>query len=135
MLEFEMDGFGQKPSFESFVAKVPEENKSKEGFTTVGVALYFYTYNSWKGRALYLDVLYVMTEFRGFGIGKGLLSRVAKVAREKSCQIMELNVLGHNSQSRGFYAAHGAQDITIREGWHTQRFEEESLNKLAHNAP
>ena len=35
------------------------------GFKIVGYALYFYTYSTWKGRAMYLDDLYVMPEFRG----------------------------------------------------------------------
>lgn len=35
------------------------------GHTKVGYSLYFYTYSSWKGRAVYMEDLYVMPEFRG----------------------------------------------------------------------
>ena len=35
------------------------------GHTKIGYALYFYTYSSWKGRAVYMEDLYVMPEFRG----------------------------------------------------------------------
>ncbi|XP_054612083.1 thialysine N-epsilon-acetyltransferase-like [Dunckerocampus dactyliophorus] len=133
--EFERDGFGKKPLFESLVAEVPEENKSKEGFTVVGVALYYYTYCTWNGRAVFLEDLYVMPEFRGFGIGTGLLSTLAKVVTEKSCNLMEVNVMGQNSRSRGFYAAAGARDVTVMDNWHTLRFDAKSLNKLANKSP
>ncbi|XP_077361192.1 thialysine N-epsilon-acetyltransferase-like [Festucalex cinctus] len=128
--ELERDTFGQNPWFESLVAEVPEENKSKEGFKTVGLAVYFYSYSTWKGRTVYLEDLYVMPEFRGFGIGQNLLSTLAKVAREKQCVQLELNVLGQNSRSRSFYVARGAQDITARDDWHMLRFDTQSLNDL-----
>uniref|UniRef100_A0A4W6BUH7 Spermidine/spermine N1-acetyltransferase family member 2b n=1 Tax=Lates calcarifer TaxID=8187 RepID=A0A4W6BUH7_LATCA len=64
-LELERDGFCQNPFFECLVAEVPEEHISKEGFTVVGYALYFYTYSTWRGRSVYLEDLYVMPEFRG----------------------------------------------------------------------
>ena len=35
------------------------------GHTKVGYSLYFYTYSSWKGRAVYMEDLYVMPEYRG----------------------------------------------------------------------
>ncbi|XP_023818399.1 diamine acetyltransferase 2 isoform X2 [Oryzias latipes] len=78
--ELERDGFCENPFFQCLVAEVPEEHKSKEGFTVVGYALYFYTYSTWKGRSIFLEDLYVMPEFRGNGIGKGLLCKVAEVA-------------------------------------------------------
>ncbi|XP_078786635.1 diamine acetyltransferase 2b isoform X2 [Oryzias latipes] len=79
-VELERDGFCENPFFQCLVAEVPEEHKSKEGFTVVGYALYFYTYSTWKGRSIFLEDLYVMPEFRGNGIGKGLLCKVAEVA-------------------------------------------------------
>ncbi|XP_077361188.1 thialysine N-epsilon-acetyltransferase-like isoform X1 [Festucalex cinctus] len=129
--DLQRDGFSQNPSFECIVAEVPEENKSKEGFTIVGCALYFYTYSSWKGRSMYLESLYVMPEFRGFGIGTGLMSTVAKVAKEKQCVRFQLHVLDKNTPSRGFYAARGGQDLTDKEGWHLIRFHGQSLDRLA----
>lgn len=35
------------------------------GHTKIGYALYFYSYSSWSGRAVYMEDLYVMPEFRG----------------------------------------------------------------------
>ncbi|XP_051903466.1 diamine acetyltransferase 1-like [Hippocampus zosterae] len=129
--EVQRHGFSQNPCFESFVAVVPDEHKSKEGFTIVGCALYFDIYDVWKGQAVCLDQFYVMPEFRGFGIGKALLSNVAKVAKEKGCSLLQLNVLDWNTPSLDFFAARGAQDITVKEGWHVINFDGQSLERLA----
>uniref|UniRef100_A0A3P9HKA7 Spermidine/spermine N1-acetyltransferase family member 2b n=1 Tax=Oryzias latipes TaxID=8090 RepID=A0A3P9HKA7_ORYLA len=132
--ELERDGFGENPFFQCLVAEVPEEHKSKEGFTVVGYALYFYTYSTWKGRSIFLEDLYVMPEFRGNGIGKGLLCKVAEVGKKKECVRLQLSVLDWNTPSRDFYAAKGAQDLTVSEGWHAIRFDGPSLDNLAKEA-
>ncbi|XP_034540163.1 diamine acetyltransferase 2b [Notolabrus celidotus] len=133
--ELERDGFCQNPFFECLVAEVSEEHKSKEGFTLVGYTLYFYTYSTWKGRSVYLEDLYVMPDFRGNGIGKGLLSKVAEVGKNKQCVRLQLSVLDWNTPSRDFYTAKGAQDLTDSEGWHFIRFDNQSLDDLANGAP
>ncbi|XP_061658839.1 uncharacterized protein LOC133491572 isoform X1 [Syngnathoides biaculeatus] len=63
--DLERDGFSQNPWFECLVAEVPEKNKSKDGFRTVGIANYCYKYNTWRGRSVFLEDFYVMPEFRG----------------------------------------------------------------------
>ncbi|XP_061753620.1 diamine acetyltransferase 1-like isoform X2 [Nerophis ophidion] len=133
--EFERDGFGQNPWFESLVAEVPEENTSKEGCIIVGLALYFYTYCTWKGRSVFLEDLYVMPEFRGCAIGKGLLSTVAKVAIEQQCVQMKFNVTDQDIRTRAFYAAKGAQVCSFMDNWHTQHLDAKNLRKLANEAP
>ncbi|CAK6953702.1 diamine acetyltransferase 2b [Scomber scombrus] len=133
--ELERDGFCQNPFFGCLVAEVPEEHKSKEGFTVIGYALYFYTYSTWMGRSVYLEDLYVMPEFRGNGIGKGLLCKVAKVGKDKQCVRLQLSVLNWNTPTRDFYAAKGAQDLTESEGWHFIRFDGQNLDNLANDAP
>ncbi|XP_074528858.1 thialysine N-epsilon-acetyltransferase-like [Halichoeres trimaculatus] len=133
--ELERDGFCPNPFFECVVAEVSEEYKSKEGFTLVGYALYFYTYSTWKGRSVYLEDLYVMPEFRGNGIGKGLLSKVAEIGKKKQCVQLQLSLFDWNTQARNFYAAKGAQDLTESEGWHFIRFDNQSLDNLANEAP
>ncbi|XP_026184062.1 diamine acetyltransferase 2-like isoform X1 [Mastacembelus armatus] len=133
--ELERDGFCQNPFFECLIAEVPEEHKSKEGFTIVGYAFYFYTYSTWKGRSQYLEDLYVMPEFRGNGIGKALLSKVTEVGKNKGCVRLQLSVLNWNTPSLDFYAAKGAQDLTVSEGWHFIRFDGKHLDDLAKGAP
>ncbi|KAJ8276105.1 hypothetical protein COCON_G00078570 [Conger conger] len=133
--ELEQDGFSAFPFFHCLVAEVPEEHKSKEGHTTVGYALYFYTYSTWKGRSVFLEDLYVMPEFRGKGIGKALLSKVAAVGKEQQCVRLQFTVLDWNTPSLDFYFSKGAQDLTATEGWHLLRFDGEALDRLANEAP
>ncbi|KAJ8342968.1 hypothetical protein SKAU_G00328960 [Synaphobranchus kaupii] len=133
--ELEKDGFSANPLFQCFVAEVPEECRSKEGYTKVGYALYFYTYSSWKGQSVYLDDLYVMPEFRGKGIGNALLSKVATVVKEQQCVHLRLTVLDWNTPSQDFYFSKGARDLTTSVGWHLLTFDGEALDKLAKEAP
>ncbi|XP_046905019.1 diamine acetyltransferase 1-like isoform X1 [Hypomesus transpacificus] len=77
--DLEQDGFSKNPFFHGIIAEVPEQHRTKEGHSKVGYALYFFSYSSWKGRAVYMEDLYVMPEFRGKGIGKALMSKVAQV--------------------------------------------------------
>ena len=45
---------------------------------TIGFALYFFNFSTWRGKAgLYLEDLFVRPEFRGRGYGKLLLSYLA----------------------------------------------------------
>ncbi|KAJ8266097.1 hypothetical protein GJAV_G00125830 [Gymnothorax javanicus] len=133
--ELEQDGFSANPFFRCLVAEVPVEHKSQEGHTTVGYALYFYTYSTWEGRVVFLEDIYVMPEFRGKGIGKALLGKVAAVCKEQQCLRLQLSVLNWNTPARDFYFSKGARDLTASEGWHCLRFVGEALDKLAEKAP
>ncbi|XP_029524612.1 diamine acetyltransferase 2b isoform X3 [Oncorhynchus nerka] len=113
--------------------KVPQE--CRLGYTVVGYALYFYTYSTWKGRSVYMEDLYVMPDFRGKGIGTGLMAKVAQVGVEKQCVRLQFSVLEWNKPSLDFYIAKGAEDLTAKEGWHFLRFHGQSLDTLAKEAP
>uniref|UniRef100_A0A3P8RV71 Spermidine/spermine N1-acetyltransferase family member 2b n=1 Tax=Amphiprion percula TaxID=161767 RepID=A0A3P8RV71_AMPPE len=72
----------------------------------------------------------------GNGIGTGLLSKVAEVAKKKKqCVQLQLSVFDWNTPSRDFYAAKGAQDLTDTEGWHFICFDGQNLDNLANGAP
>lgn len=59
----------------------------------------------------------------------------AQVGKEKQCVRLQLSVLNWNTPSRDFYAAKGAQDLTVSEGWHFIRFDGQNLDNLANDAP
>lgn len=98
--------------------------------TLLGYALYFYTYSTWKGKALYLEDLYVTPGCRGQGLGSALFNRVAKRAFETHCCRLDFAVLNWNP-AQDFYKAKGAINITEQEGWHHYRLDREALAKLA----
>ncbi|XP_070963122.1 diamine acetyltransferase 2b isoform X2 [Oncorhynchus clarkii lewisi] len=114
--DLERDGFSPNPFYECLIAEVPDEHKTKDGYTVVGYALYFYTYSTWKGRSVYVEDLYVMPDFREKGIGTGLMAKVAQVGVEKQCVRLQLSVLDWNKPSLDFYIAKGAEDLTAKEG-------------------
>ncbi|XP_005735580.1 diamine acetyltransferase 2-like [Pundamilia nyererei] len=87
---------------------------------------------------LVAEVPDIMVSPVGNGIGTALLSKVAEVrllGKKKQCVRLQLSVLNWNTPSRDFYAAKGAQDLTVTEGWHAIRFDGQNLDNLANEAP
>ncbi|KAM4564121.1 thialysine N-epsilon-acetyltransferase isoform 3-T3 [Fundulus diaphanus] len=104
---------------------------TQRGHTKIGYALYFYSYSSWTGRAIYMEDLYVMPEFRGKGIGKALMSKVAQLGLAAGCNQLNFTVLDWNKSSLDFYLSQGCFDITDKMGYHCMRCEGEALEHLA----
>ena len=87
-----------------------------------GYALFFDYYSSFEGRAgLFLEDLYVRDQYRGKGIGKALLARIASVARQQNCFGVRWQVLDWNTPAIEFYKSLGA---TFLDDWKTVSLEE-----------
>ena len=115
------DGFGPNPFYFCLIA---DSNETPAGF-----ALYFYNYSTWLGRpGLYLEDLFVLPGFRGLGIGKALLQKVAAIAVEKGCLRLQWEVLDWNTPAIDFYAAMGAEFLDT---WRNVRVSGDALLKLA----
>jgi GNAT superfamily N-acetyltransferase len=115
------DGFGENPYYQCLIA---ESDGRPAGF-----AFYFFNYSTWEGRpGLYLEDLYVNPEFRGLGIGKALLARVAAIAVEKGCPRLQWEVLDWNTPAIEFYQALGAEFL---DAWRNVRMTEEAITRLA----
>ena len=115
------DGFGSQPYYCCLIA---EENGAPAGF-----AFYFFDYSTWLGRpGLYLEDIFVHPEFRGLGIGKALLQRVAAIAVEKGCPRMKWEVLDWNTPAIDFYAAMGAEFLDT---WRNVKLSGDALRRLA----
>ena len=115
------DGFGPNPYYWCLMA---EHDGKPAGF-----AFYFFSYSTWLGRpGLYLEDLFVYPEFRGLGIGKALLKRVAAVAVEKDCPRLGWEVLDWNTPAIDFYRAMGAEFLDT---WRNVRVTGKALKRLA----
>ncbi len=101
--EMERDGFGPDPAFKLLVA----EKKDRPG-TLAGIALYYYKYSTWKGRALYLEDIIVTRDLRRSGIGAALFEQVVNEAAEHGVRRMEWQVLDWNEPAIRFYEKYGA---------------------------
>ena len=118
------DGFAPNPFYSCLIA---EHDGRAAGF-----ALYFFNYSTWMGRpGLYLEDLFVEPGFRGLGIGKALLQRVAAIAVEKNCPRLQWEVLDWNTPAIEFYVVHGAK---VMRSWLTCRVEGDAIGRLAEMA-
>ncbi len=119
------DGFGPRPFYFCLIA---EQDGEPAGF-----ALFFFNYSTWKGRpGVYLEDLFVEPRFRGHGIGKALLQRVAAFALEQGCERLQWEVLDWNTPAIDFYRAMGAAFL---DEWRNVRIDGEALRRLAEGAP
>ncbi len=91
---------------EAFVAALVAEVEGQ----VVGFALYFRNFSTFLTQpGIYLEDLFVLPEFRGRGIGKALLARVAQEAVAQGCGRLEWMVLDWNQPAMEFYRRLGAK--------------------------
>ncbi|MDQ6629542.1 MAG: GNAT family N-acetyltransferase [Pseudomonadota bacterium] len=99
--------FGERPVAEALVAE--------QGRTVVGFALFFTNFSTFLAQpGLYLEDLFVEPEQRGRGIGKALLTRLARLAAERGYGRFEWTVLDWNLSAIRFYEHMGA---TVLADW------------------
>lgn len=74
--------FGSKSYAEVIIAYLHEE--------AVGFALFFHNFSTFLGKpGIYIEDLYVKPEVRGQGLGKYMLSYLARLAKERGCGRLE----------------------------------------------
>ena len=113
--------FGDSPKAFSLVA---EWNGEPCGF-----ALYFFNFSTFVGKhGVYLEDLFVLESHRGKGIGKALLTRLARIAKENDCGRLEWSVLDWNAPSIAFYKSLGAVPM---DEWTVYRLAGDALRELA----
>ena len=136
------DGFGPQPLFFCLLAETNDESRK-----VVGYSIYFYTYSTWAGRAMYLEDLFVDLPFRKLGtwpistqrladrfffflvgLGEALLRATAADAVRRGCARLNLQVLDWNTPSIQFYDSTGGKAL---KEWLTYRWEGASLKQLA----
>ena len=117
------DLFGQRPAAEALLVEL-EANAEPVAF-----ALFFRNYSTFLTQpGLYLEDIFVLPEYRRRGIGKALLSEVAKIARARDCGRLEWSVLDWNASAIGFYQSLGA---SVLPDWRICRVTGDGLEALA----
>ncbi len=117
--------FGERPGAEVIIAEL--------GNAPAGFALFFHNYSTFLGqRGIWLEDLFVLPEFRGHGVGRALLARLASLTIERRCGRLEWWVLDWNEPAIGFYRSLGASPMA---DWTTFRLTGEALSRLASDAP
>ena len=117
------DGFGPDPKFRALIAEW--EGKP------AGYALFFGYYSTWVGPGLYLEDLFVRSQYRGKGIGMALLAAIARIALQENCWAIRWEVLGWNEKAIELYKSLGAE---FRDEWQQAMLTDEALQRLAEKA-
>lgn len=97
----------EKEFFHCFVAE------EKASGRIVGYATYFFCYYTWIGKALYMDDLYVKSDFRGKGLGTLLINRIINYAKETNCHKLRWQVSDWNKPAIDFYRNLGVEIDTV----------------------
>jgi ribosomal protein S18 acetylase RimI-like enzyme len=114
------DGFVSEPKFRVLIAE--------KGGQPAGYALFYSCYSTWTGPGIFLEDLFVREEFRGHGVGKALLCRVAQIAQQEGARSIRLDVLDWNEMAIRFYESLGG---TYLEQWHNVLIGAEAVGRLA----
>ena len=113
--------FGPHPAAEVLLAYDGEE--------CAGFALFFQNYSTFLAKpGLYLEDLFVKPHARRRGIGKALLSRLARIAVERGYGRMEWSVLDWNELAIGFYKKLGAD---VLPDWRICRITGPALERMS----
>jgi GNAT superfamily N-acetyltransferase len=113
--------FGPRPYAECVIARWEGE--------PAGFALYFHNFSTFLAQpGVYLEDLFVKSEFRGKGVGRALLQHLAQVALDRNCGRLEWSVLDWNEAAIGFYRSLGATGL---DEWTIFRLQGDALARLA----
>ena len=113
--------FGPQPAAEVVIAYA--------GGHPAGFALFFHNFSTFLGRrGLYLEDLFVKPEFRRLGVGRRLLTELARIAVARGCGRFEWSVLDWNAPAIEFYTRLGAQPL---DDWTVFRLTGRALTELA----
>ena len=112
--------FGSRPAADVLICELDGR--------PVGFALFFLNFSTFLAKpGVYLEDLFVLPEARGRGVGKALLTAVARLAVERDAGRLEWSVLDWNAPAIGFYKRVGAVPM---DQWTTMRVTGNALQRL-----
>ena len=98
------DAFGKHRRFDAYLAFVHQR--------PVGYAIVFETYSSFLARpTLFLEDIFILSEYRSYGIGLTLFDYCVAEARRRRCGRMEWIVLDWNKNAIRFYERRNARRL------------------------
>ena len=113
-----------QPALYAFVVEDPQDPEQ-----IAGMAIWFLNYSTWDGSyGVYLEDLYVRPQFRGQGMGKALMKRLAQVCIENNYSRFQWWVLDWNQPAIEVYRAMGAKAM---DEWTVYRVTGQELKDLA----
>lgn len=93
----------------------------------VGMALYYFSFSTWKGRSLHLEDLIVNEKFRNLGIGRALFQKIIEIAKNEQVGRMSWEVLEWNEPAIKLYESVGTH---FYKDWHLCRLFKEDLESF-----
>jgi GNAT superfamily N-acetyltransferase len=116
--------FGDAPAAETLIGEVDGR--------PAGFALFHGTFSTWECcPGLWLEDLFVLPDFRRYGVGGRLLAAVAKTAVERGYTRVGWTALDWNEMALSFYRKIGA---TVLDEWTNHRLSGETLQAVAAGA-
>ena len=82
--------------------------------TIIGMALYYPTFSTWKGKMMYLEDFVVQEAFRKSGVGQLLFDAFLEEAKTQDCKLVKWQVLDWNEPAINFYKKNNAN---IEDEW------------------
>ena len=76
---------------------------ASSGWRSVGFALTYFSYSTWKGLCLYLEDIYVEPAWRAHGLGMALIEQCVELAHSRGCQRVAWQALDWNTPAIAFY--------------------------------
>jgi GNAT superfamily N-acetyltransferase len=117
------DGFGPNPRYRALIAEWDGR--------LAGYAFFFPFYSTFAGPGMFLEDLFVRSQYRGKKIGSALLERVAAIAVEEKCVAMRWQVLDWNQPAIDFYKK---LDADFLDEWRTVSLSGDPLRRVAGNS-
>lgn len=81
----------------------------------IGMALFYPTFSTWKGKMMYLEDFVVKTAHRRKGVGQLLFDAFIETSKQQHCKLVKWQVLDWNQSAIDFYIK---QDAIIEREWY-----------------
>jgi ribosomal protein S18 acetylase RimI-like enzyme len=99
------------------------------GETPIGYAIFYPNFSTFRGQpGLYLEDIYIKSEYRGGGLGETLLKQIASIAHRGGFERIDFMVLDWNMPAINFYKKLGAKSNEDETHF---KFTDEAFTKLA----